>query len=53
MAIVIQKIKIKAFHNFLLFLSMVLLLRKLMKKLNVELSLREQHTQESKVGLSW
>lgn len=39
MAIVIQKIEIKAFHNFLLFLSMVVLLRKLMKKHNVELSL--------------
>lgn len=41
MAIVIQKIEIKAFYNFLLFLLMVVLLRKLMKKLNVKLALTE------------
>lgn len=41
MAIVIQEIEIKAFYNFLLFLLTVVLLRKLMKKLNVKLSLPE------------
>lgn len=41
MPIVIQKIEIKAFHNFPLFLSMVVVSRKLMKKLNVELPLKE------------
>lgn len=40
MAIVIQ-IERKAFYNFLLFLLMVVLLRKLMKKLNVKLALTE------------
>lgn len=35
MAIVIQKIEIKAFHKFLLFMSIIVLLRKLMKELNV------------------
>lgn len=48
MAIVIQKILIKAFHNFMLFFSMVLLLT--VKKTHETLT--EQHAQESKVGSS-